>query len=334
MDDSRPLKVNRRWYRLTPDRFLLALLPIVGLLFLSERFRWFAFNEHKNWTVLIAVAVVCVAVVLLLLWLGISLVSRLRFQFSIRSLMLFVAVVAVVCSWFSVRMQQARKQREAVEVIEKAGGGVTYESLEGSSVPEWVRTLLGDDFFVDVHVVWGGYRLANLNSRLPLMDLDGRRAFMESRPPRVLSNEPVFGGNETPYFKGLTNLQTLFLDGSQITDAGLKHLEGLTKVTELYLNHTEITDAGLEHLEGLTTLRRLDLIETQVTDAGLEHLEGLTNLEWLYLSDTQITDAGLAGLEHLEGLTNLERLDFRRPQVTDQGVKRLQEALPNCKIRH
>ncbi|NQU21037.1 MAG: hypothetical protein HQ567_07110, partial [Candidatus Nealsonbacteria bacterium] len=54
-----------RWYRLTPDRLLLALLPILGLLFLSEPYRWFAFNEHKNWTVLIAVAVVCVVVVLL-----------------------------------------------------------------------------------------------------------------------------------------------------------------------------------------------------------------------------------------------------------------------------
>jgi len=96
-----------RWYRLTPDRLLIALLPIVAFLFLSERFRWFAFNEHKNWTVLIAVAVVCLAIVLMLLWFGVSLIFRLRFQFSIRSLLLFVTLVAVVCSWFSVKMQQA-----------------------------------------------------------------------------------------------------------------------------------------------------------------------------------------------------------------------------------
>ena len=111
-----------RWYRLTPDRLLMALLPVEGLLLLSERFRWFPFNEHKGWTVLIAVAVICVAVVLLLLWFGVSLALRRRFQFSIRSLLLFVVVVAVVCSWFAVKMQQAGRQREAVEAIVEGDG--------------------------------------------------------------------------------------------------------------------------------------------------------------------------------------------------------------------
>ena len=100
-----------RWYHVTPDRFLTALLPIVGLLWLSERFRWFAFNEHKGWTVLIAVGVVGTALVVLLLWFLASLLLRRRFQFSIRSLLLLVTVVAVVCSWFTVKMQQARWQR-------------------------------------------------------------------------------------------------------------------------------------------------------------------------------------------------------------------------------
>jgi hypothetical protein len=51
----------------------------------------------------------------------------------------------------------------------------------------------------------------------------------------------------------------------------------------------------------------------------------------LYLSDTQVTDTGL---EHLKGLTNLERLELNRTQVTDEGVRKLQEALPNCEIKH
>ncbi|NQU23447.1 MAG: hypothetical protein HQ567_19370, partial [Candidatus Nealsonbacteria bacterium] len=141
MLESQPPK--RRWYHPTPDRFLVVLLPILGLLFLSERFRWFEFNEHKNWTVLIAVAAVCLAVLLLLLWLGVSLVSRLRFQFSVRSLLLFVAVVAVVCSWFSVRVRQARRQREVVAAIEKDGGhawGMSHLLLK-LPVVSWEVTL-------------------------------------------------------------------------------------------------------------------------------------------------------------------------------------------------
>jgi hypothetical protein len=52
-------------------------------------------------------------------------------------------------------------------------------------------------------------------------------------------------------------------------------------------------------------------------------------LQSLDLSYTRITDAGL---EHLRGLTNLALLNLRDTQVTDGGVKKLEEALPNCKI--
>jgi hypothetical protein len=63
------------------------------------------------------------------------------------------------------------------------------------------------------------------------------------------------------------------------------------------LGFTQITDAGLEHLEGLTNLEVLLLDGTRATDAGLMHLKGLTNLEVLYLDDTQITDEGVKKLQ-------------------------------------
>ncbi len=85
---------------------------------------------------------------------------------------------------------------------------------------------------------------------------------------------------------------------------------------------------GDEHL-GNAIVARLE--NTQITDAGLEHLEGLTKLEGLWLNGTQVTDAGLV---HLEGLTKLEYLYLWNTQITDEGVKKLQEALPNCKIYH
>jgi hypothetical protein len=115
----------------------------------------------------------------------------------------------------------------------------------------------------------------------------------------------------------------------QTTDAGLVHLKGLAKLNGLDLSHTPITDTGLVHLKGLTKLNNLYLHLTQITDAGLVHLKGLTKLQSLDFSYTRITDAGL---EHLKGLTNLGRLNLRDTQVTAEGVKKLQEALPNCKI--
>ena len=83
-----------RWYRLTPDRVVVAMLLAEGLLWLSERFRWFPFNQHKGWTVLIAVASVAAALLAMALWFLAAFVFRRRFQFSIRALLLLMVVVA------------------------------------------------------------------------------------------------------------------------------------------------------------------------------------------------------------------------------------------------
>ncbi len=110
-----------RWYRLTPDRLVVGLLGVEGLLLLSERFRWFPFNQHKGWTVLVAVAVVGLTLLLLFFWFLAALLFRCRFQYSLRSLMLLTVVVAVACSWMATHMQRARRQAEAVAAIRCRG---------------------------------------------------------------------------------------------------------------------------------------------------------------------------------------------------------------------
>ena len=112
MSDSIP---QRRWLRPTPGWLVLGLLVVEGLLFLSERFHWFAFNEHKGWTVLIAVASVSLAMLLMLLWFAASLLFRWQFQFSIRSLLVLTLVVAMPCSWLSWEMKKAKGQKGLVE---------------------------------------------------------------------------------------------------------------------------------------------------------------------------------------------------------------------------
>ncbi len=109
------------------------------------------------------------------------------------------------------------------------------------------------------------------------------------------------------------------LNGTQVTDVGLKHLKGFKNLQSLCLEYTKVTDAGMEHLKGLTKLQDLSLGGTMVSDAGLEHLRGLTNLQMLHLDGTNVTDAGL---KHLKGWTKLRSLAVRK-KVTDAGLKQL-----------
>ena len=116
-------KPKLRWFHATPGRLLVVLLAVEGILFLSER--WFP----KGWAVLIAIASVIAAMVLMLLWFTAALLFRWRFQYGLRSLLLLVVIVAVPCSWLATEMQQARKQKEAVEAILKLGGWVRVTTL-------------------------------------------------------------------------------------------------------------------------------------------------------------------------------------------------------------
>ncbi len=213
MTDRTP---QRRWFRPTPGWLAVGLLAVEGLLWLSERYEWFGFNSHEGWTALIAVAAVGAMLLLMLLWFAVALIFRLRFQFSIRSLLVLTVAVALPCSWMAVEMKAAREQKEAVDVIEKSGGSVVYDWQDASwgtvgddgqgfmlhytplpdahpSGPEWLRNLLGDDFFGEVEIV-------------------------------ELSETQV-ADRGLEYIERMNQLQILELGATKVTDAGLKKLQ-------------------------------------------------------------------------------------------------------------
>ena len=142
MPDTNP---KRRWFHLTPDRYVIGLLVVEALLWLSERSQWLPW--HKGYALLTTVAMVMVAMVFMLLWFAVALIFHWRFQFSIRSLLVLVVVVAVPFSWLAVEMKKSRREREAVEALEKLGAEVSYDyqlkkNVEPSG-PGWLRGLLG-----------------------------------------------------------------------------------------------------------------------------------------------------------------------------------------------
>ena len=138
---------KHRWYRPTPGWLVCGLLVVEGLLWLSERFEWFWFNEMKGWTVLIAVAAVGAAMLVMLLWFIVALVLRWRFQFSIRSLLILAVVVAIPCSWLGASLREARREREAAAALDKLYESVWWSEPSG---PDWLRDLFGDGFLSHV----------------------------------------------------------------------------------------------------------------------------------------------------------------------------------------
>jgi len=53
----------------------------------------------------------------------------------------------------------------------------------------------------------------------------------------------------------------------------LKHLKGMSQLETLNLRGTQVSDDGLVHLRGLTTLKSLNLTNTGVTDEGAKKLQ-------------------------------------------------------------
>ncbi|CAI7758060.1 unnamed protein product [Closterium sp. NIES-53] len=107
-------------------------------------------------------------------------------------------------------------------------------------------------------------------------------------------------------FYGLSRLETLNFNHTNVLDDALEGIGSLTRLKHLYLWETKVTDAGLPHLADLSSLKALSLGKCDgVTDAGMVQVGRLTEHESLVLSDTAVTDDGLQQLTALTKLTEL-----------------------------
>ena len=128
------------------------------------------------------------------------------YQYRLRSLLVFVLFVSIALSgisWLRVKMQKAKRQRNAVETVYFLRGTVVYDfELDGAgnvvpgAVPPGLpslRKLLGNDFFADV--------------------------------VRVSFNGSKVGDGELEDLKCLKRLQVMDLTGTNVTDEGVKKLQ-------------------------------------------------------------------------------------------------------------
>ena len=125
------------------------------------------------------------------------------YQFSLRSLLLFVALCAIPCSWVAVKRERVRRQQE---MIEKLGGAVAYVdvfSLPG--IPE-------------------EYDFAGLGNRVTDADLE-RLIPVLSRVTHLDLSDTQITDAGLQHLTGLIQLQYLYLKRTKVTDEGVKKLQ-------------------------------------------------------------------------------------------------------------
>jgi hypothetical protein len=118
----------------------------------------------------------------------------------------------------------------------------------------------------------------------------------------------------------LSQLESLTLYFTQVTDNDLKHLPRLNRIVQLEIGDDKLTDASLRYIAQLPNLRELRLEYTKITDNGLRQLAPLKHLETLDLDETSVTDAVF---EVLEQFPKLQSIEVRGTRVTQQAVDRL-----------
>ncbi len=115
----------------------------------------------------------------------------------------------------------------------------------------------------------------------------------------------------------------LLLSNTEVTDAGMFHLEQNRGIVWLSLYGTSVGDACLKSIIKLPSLKSLNLGNTGVTDRGLELLSQLEGLEELRLSENPISDVGIHALS---GFPKLRVLTLKEALITDAAC----EILKNC----
>jgi hypothetical protein len=113
--------------------------------------------------------------------------------------------------------------------------------------------------------------------------------------------------------QGLTNLQVLNCNDSQLTSL---NVQGLTNLDWLECYNNQL---AILNVQGLTNLQTLYCQNNQLTSLNVQ---GLTNLQHLYCTNNQLTNL------NVQGLTNLYTLNCgnnQLPSLNVQGLTNLQE---------
>lgn len=155
--------------------------------------------------------------------------GRRRFQFSLRTMLIVMTLVAVWTGW---TVSKAQRRQRAIAAIERLGGFIDYKHKwkDGEFRPNaeppgptWMRKILGERFAAEPLEIQ--------------LFADGRMRPIE------------FTDSEAAEISQFGELTWLVLMDTKLTDAGLRHFHRLKKLGRLDLERTAVTDVGVAELK-------------------------------------------------------------------------------------
>lgn len=316
----------RAWYQPTIGKFLFALFAIEIALYASEQYRWFEFNRHKNWTVLVNVAVVAVGLLLVLLWVAGAALFKRRPQFALSTLMGLVFVVGLACGWLSNEIANTRSQEDIKKEFASLGLSNAFKFVGNARSP--TETLKWEG----VHFIGLGLSAEfSTDAHTPpiLHKWFGDDFFSSLKNVTFCPNDEDEAQRGVEALSRISDLRELFLHGPRISDATLSRLGELPKLESLTINGASISNDGLRHVLLQKNLRAIGLHSVSVDDVGLGHLEDLKYLNSLDVRRVSITDTALIRLANLKRMKSLVVEDTL---VTDEGLSQIHSDLPHCRI--
>lgn len=232
---------------------------------------------------------------------------RLR-QFTLRSFLVTLLIVAAPVGWMADRHNHHRHQRAMVREIEKAGGealfdyqrtSITGEFFNGPPGPAILRHYLGHNAFAHIQAVRYGHWTKP-------GEHDLRRLAELPRLERVLLQSDRFSDTALTHLARCQSLENLSLTDTAATAEGLCQLAACPKLRRLSLAGSSITDETLASVATLSQLNEIELSRSQITSKGIDHLVQLPNLRRLEIYGAwQLDNSAMESLSRLQSLESL-----------------------------
>ena len=176
-----------------------------------------------------------------------------RFQFSLKTLFILVAMLAAGLGWVKWKVERERNERAAAQKLLNQGAVLYLDGSTDPSDPSLPYRILGerwDDWIYNIIAV-----SFQPHGRRPDLVAEAEPPYDEICQQHIPSRQPP-GGQQPPitnsdlaHLKCLKSLERLNLAGTQIDDAGLFHLKELGGLRYLWLSGTKVSDAGVADLQ-------------------------------------------------------------------------------------